>query len=151
MHAWVHRGGLIPRYWETSGAYTLIATRLSRQQARQRRRISRRRACFMFDDDGYVSMNSVHGLYSGILNLAHLRRHRWSGGSDKQLPVGHRKTENADVGDQGTALSYDHVDRRENLHVSMRIRGVRINVFRNRHFEVISWRLLQQIRLLIHR
>lgn len=87
-------------------AYSLIATRLSRQQARQRRRISKR-ACFMFDDDGYVSMNSAHGVYSGILDLAHLRRHRWSGRSDKQLPIGHREAKNADISDQGTALSHD--------------------------------------------
>lgn len=70
-------------------------------------------------DDGYVSMNSVHGDYSGILNLAHLRRHRWNGRSDKQLPTGHCAAENADISDQGSALSYDHIDYRENLHVSI--------------------------------
>lgn len=64
-------------------------------------------------------MNSAHGDYSGILDLAHLRRHRWNGRSDEQLPTGHRAPENADVGDQGTALSHDHVDYRENLHVSL--------------------------------
>ena len=67
-------------------------------------------------DDGYVSMNSVHGDYSGILDLAHLRRHRWNDRSDKQLPTGHCAAENADIGDQGPALSYDHVDCREDLH-----------------------------------
>lgn len=70
-------------------------------------------------DDGYVSMNSVHGDYSGILDLAHLRRHRWNGRSDKQLPPGHCAAENADVSDQGPALSHDHVDRYENLYVSV--------------------------------
>lgn len=70
-------------------------------------------------DDGYVSMNSVHGDYSGILHLAHLRRHRWNGRSDKQLSTGHCAAENADVGDQGATLSHHHVDYRENLHVSV--------------------------------
>ncbi|CAL7945765.1 unnamed protein product [Xylocopa violacea] len=39
--------------------------------------------CFMFDD-GYVSMNSVHGEvpYSWILNITDLRRHCWHGSSD---------------------------------------------------------------------
>lgn len=90
---------------------------LCRDNKPDRRRISKC-ACFIFDDDGYVSMNSVHGVYSGILDLAHLRRHRWNDRSDKQLPVGHRAAKNADVGDQGTALSHDHVNHREDLHVS---------------------------------
>jgi len=69
-------------------------------------------------DDGYVSMNSVHGVCSGILDLAHLRWHRWNDRSDKQLSTGHRAEKNADVGDQGTALSYGQIDYCENLHVS---------------------------------
>ncbi|XP_011050870.1 PREDICTED: mitochondrial coenzyme A transporter SLC25A42 isoform X2 [Acromyrmex echinatior] len=77
--------------------------------------VFRSAACFMFDD-GYVSMNSVHGDYSGILDLAHLWRHRWNGQSDKQLSTGYCAAENADVSDQGPALSHGHVDYPENLY-----------------------------------
>lgn len=72
-------------------------------------------------DDGYVSMNSVHGDYSGILDLPHMRRHCWNGWPDKQLSTGHCEAENADFGGQGTALSHYHVDRQEDLHVSVTV------------------------------
>ncbi|XP_017759058.1 PREDICTED: mitochondrial coenzyme A transporter SLC25A42 isoform X2 [Eufriesea mexicana] len=62
--------------------------------------------CFMFDD-GYVSMNSVHGEYSWLLDITDLWRHCWNGWSDQQLSYGHRSEKNADLSNQGSALSHN--------------------------------------------